>query len=259
MGLLHPFRDHRRKELGEQPFPAAWSQIIDRDVPYCRCLHPDERERLEALIAVFIGEKRFEGCAGMVVTDEVKVMIAAQACLLLLNLPHPYYEKVVRIFVYPGGFTHEQEEPGPAGTVAVTRQAVSGLASGAGVVELSWPDAELGAQRPGDGMNVVFHEFAHQLDQLDGAMDGAPVLDNRAMYRDWARVLGSEYKRLREEVAAGAPSLISAYGATQPAEFFAVVTELFFERPLELRQEHSALYEEFRQYYRQDPAARLLE
>ena len=260
MGMLHPFRDRHRKELGKEPFPPEWSQVVERNVPYCRCLHPDERRRLEDLIKVFISEKHFEGCAGLTITDEIKVTVAAQACLLLLNLHHDYYAKLVSILVYPESFDFEQEERGPAaGTVSVTNRPVMGLSSSTGAIVLSWPDTIRGGQSPDDGMNVVFHEFAHQLDQLDGTMDGAPALENRSMYRDWAQVLGSEYRRLQEEVVTGTPSLIGDYGATRPAEFFAVVTELFFEKPIELQQEHSALYEEFRQYYHQDPAARLRE
>jgi Mlc titration factor MtfA (ptsG expression regulator) len=249
MSLFHPFRDHHRRELAKQPFPGAWAKIIDRNVGCCRCLHPDERKRLEELIKVFISEKSFEGCAGLIITDEIRVTIAAQACLLLLNIHHDYYEKLVSILVYPESFNFEQEERGLADTVSVTNMPVSGLSSSTGAVVLSWPDTERGAQNPADGYNVVLHEFAHQLDQLDGAMNGSPVLDSATMYRDWAQVLGAEYKRLQDEVETGTPSMISDYGATKPAEFFAVVTELFFEKPAELRQQHPDLYEEFRQYY----------
>jgi MtfA peptidase len=259
MGLLHPFRDHHREELAKKPFPPAWAQIMDKHVPCCRCLHPDERKRLEELVKVFISEKHFEGCAGLIITDEIRVTIAAQACLLLLNIHHDYYEKLVSILVYPESFNFEQEERGLAGTVSVTNMPVSGLSSSTGAVVLSWPDTTQGAQNPEDGYNVVFHEFAHQLDQLDGAMNGSPVLDRDVMYRDWAQVLGSEYKRLQDEVETGAPSMISDYGATKPAEFFAVVTELFFEKPSELQREHPALYEEFSKYYHQDPAERVKE
>jgi hypothetical protein len=254
--MFHPFRDHRRQELVQQPFPDDWSQIIDRNVSCCRCLHPDERKRLEDLIKVFISEKHFEGCAGMAVTDEIKVTVAAQACLLLLNLHHDYYGRLSSIIVRPESFDYEQEERAETGFVTVTNLPVSGLSSSSGAVVLSWPDTIRGAKNSDDGMNVVFHEFAHQLDLLDDAMNGAPVLERASMYREWAQVLGSEYQRLQLEVATGTPSLISAYGATKPAEFFAVVTELFFEKPVELQREHLALYEEFRQYYRQDPAAR---
>lgn len=258
--MWRPIRDHQRKELEQQPFPQAWTDILERDVPYCRHLHPDERQRLENLIKVFIHEKNFEGCGGLVLTDEIKVTIAAQACMLLLNLHHDYYRRLVSILVYPDGFNLEQEERGEAyGTVSKTSLPVMGISSGMGVVALSWPDTLQGGRNPEDGSNVVFHEFAHQLDQLDGVMDGAPPLENGTMYRDWARVLGREYDALQRDVARGRSGLIRAYGATRPAEFFAVVTELFFEKPIRLKQEHPELYDEFRQYYRQDPSARLRE
>lgn len=256
VSFLHPFRDVHRRELTRQSFPAAWEQIIERNVPFCWCLHLDERRQLEDLIKVFIAEKHFEGCGGLEITDEIKVTVAAQACLLLLNLHHNYYERLVSILVYPEGFQHTQEQRGVAGTVDVVEQPVLGLSSSAGVVVLSWPDVVSGARQPHDGVNVVFHEFAHQLDQLDGVTDGAPDLESPAVYREWARVLGAEFQRLQAEVEADTPSLISSYGATQPAEFFAVVTELFFERPLDLQREHPDLYDEFKNYFHQDPAAR---
>ena len=257
MGLFHPFRDQRRKELAGQSLPPKWSAILERNVPYCRALHPDERKRLDELIQIFLAEKHFEGCGGLEVTDEMRVTIAAQACLLLLNLHHDYFERLSSVLVYPESFAFDQEERSARlGTLTVARVPVSGLSSSGGAVALSWPDALAGARLTGDGSNVVLHEFAHQLDQLDGAMDGAPDLDTAAQYREWARVLGAEYARLQGESALGIPSLISPYAATKPAEFFAVVTELFFERPRELKAQHPELYEEFRQYYRQDPAAR---
>lgn len=258
MGFFHPIRDYRRRALGRAPFPSAWSQIIDQQVPCCSYLSQEEKERLQKLVKVFVAEKHFEGCRGLIITEEMKVIIAAQACLLLLNLRHNYYEQLVSILVYPESFKFEQEERGPlAGTVTLTEMPVSGLSSSHGVVVLSWPDTAAGARRPDDGRNVVFHEFAHQLDQMEGTMNGAPLLDSAALYREWAQVLGAEYKRLQDDVETHAPTLISGYGATKPAEFFAVVTELFFERPLELQQQHPALYDEFKRYYRQDTAARL--
>ena len=258
MSFLHPFRDHRRRELTARPFPPEWAEIIARNVPQCRGFEDEERRRLEDLIKVFIAEKHFEGCGGLAITDEIKVTIAAQACILLLNLHHNYYDRLVSIVVYPDSFVFEQDEADVAGTVSSTRNAALGLSSTMGAVVLSWADTLKGARNPGDGYNVVFHEFAHQLDQLDGVMNGAPVLEGEAMYREWARVLGAEYERLQAEVETGASTLISAYGATKPAEFFAVVTELFFEKPVELRQEYPELYEEFRLYFGQDPAARRL-
>lgn len=257
MSFLHPFRDHRRRELAARPFPPEWRAILARNVPYAQGFDAVERTRLEDMIKVFIAEKHFEGCAGMVITDEVKITIAAQACILLLNLHHNYYERLVSIVVYRDSFVFEQDEAGLGGTVTSTRSAALGLCSSTGAVALSWSDTLDGGGNPADGCNVVFHEFAHQLDQLDGSIDGAPPLESGAAYRNWARVLSAEFSRLQAAVESDAPSLISDYGATKPAEFFAVVTELFFERPVELRRDYPELYEEFRLYFGQDPAERV--
>lgn len=256
MDVFHPFRDRKRRALAEQPFPDAWSEIMARDVPYLRTLAPDERRRLEALIQVFIGEKNFEGCGGLAVTDEMRVTVAAQACLLLLNLPDPYYDRLSSVLIYPAGFSYDREARSESGVVTAEQVPVCGLSSTGGAIALSWPDALSGSRASGDGSNVILHEFAHQLDQLDDAMDGTPALGSAAQYREWARVLSAEYDRLRRQTALGIPDLISPYAATQPAEFFAVVTELFFERPRELLAFHPALYGELSHYYRQDPAAR---
>lgn len=257
MSIFHPLRNRRRKALDLLPFPRAWSAIIEKNVPYCLALHPDELRHLEGLIKVFVSEKHFEGCSGFIITDEVKVTVAAQACLLLLNLTHNYYDQLVSILIYPASFNFKQEQRHAIGTVSESELPASGLSSSVGVVVLSWPDAIDGSLNPGDGINVVLHEFAHQLDQLDGRMNGAPLLKSAAMYREWCKVLSAEYAQLREDVAGQRNSLIRAYGATQPAEFFAVVTEIFFEQPIQLQHEHPELYEEFKAYYCQDPAARV--
>ena len=254
--MLHVLRDRRRRRLIQAPFPEAWVAWIDRNVQIVRGLAPEERAHLQDLVKVFVAEKHFEGCGGLAITDEMKVTIAAQACLLLLNLRHDFYSRLVAILVYPEGFRFEQTAAGPGGTVLQTQVPVMGLSSTRGVVVLSWPDVQGGGRHSGDGNNVVLHEFAHQLDQLDGAMDGAPALDTAGHYREWAQVLGREYSRLQDSLAAGKGSIIGPYAATKPVEFFAVVTELFFERPRELRAQHPELYEEFRRYYRQDPAGR---
>lgn len=257
MDVFHPLRNRRRKKIVAEPFPSTWAEIIDANVPYCRMLRTSEKHRLWDLIKVFIAEKNFEGCNGLVVTEEMKLIIAAQACLLLINLKHNYFEKLVSILIYPAAFEFEREDWSETGLVSVERIPVSGLSTDIGSIALSWPDTADGARLPDDGVNVVLHEFAHQLDLLDNAMDGAPILNSRALYGTWAKVLGAEFERLRSDVAQGIPSLISSYGATKPAEFFAVVTELFFERPHELRRQHPALYDEFKKYYGQDPATRL--
>ncbi len=259
MSLFHPIRNAKRRKLIKAPFSFDWVKIIDQNVPYCQRLNSEERRELWKLVAVFIHEKHFEGCMGLAITNEIKLIISAQACLLLLNLKHDFYEKLRTILVYPAGFEFNKESYATNGIVSEEIMPVAGVSYSLGIIALSWSDTTHGAKRADDGTNVVLHEFAHQLDLLDNAMNGAPVLSERSMYPDWARVLGAEFEALGKAVAQGMPTVINPYGATNPAEFFAVVTELFFEKPLELKGAHPALYEEFRQYYGQDPATRFSE
>ncbi|HSI59749.1 MAG TPA: M90 family metallopeptidase [Ideonella sp.] len=246
----------RRERLRSQPFPSAWREILKRRVPYFRRLPADLQLQLKQHIQVFLAEKPFIGCQGQVVTDEVRVTIAAQACLLLLNRPrgeHDYYPNLRQILVYPGAFVVDRVQPMGGGVLRDERQALSGESWTQGQVILSWHDALEGAAVADDGRNVVIHEFAHQLDQETGHANGAPVLARRAEYRRWSQVLGAEFARLQQQAARGETSLISAYGATNPAEFFAVVSEVFFEQPERLAWEHPALYQAFSDYYRIDP------
>ncbi len=245
----------RRERLRQRPVPPRWRAWLERRFAlYARLPEADRRE-LEALIQVFTAEKRFEGCNGLTVTEEMKVLIAAQACLLLLHRDTDVYPGLITILVYPSAFVARERESLGAGAVVEGEVPLLGQAWQEGVVILSWDDALAGAHDPRDGRNVVLHEFAHQLDQEDGVADGAPVLPRRSMYVAWARILGEEYATLRRNVAHGRPDVLRAYGAENPAEFFAVATEAFFDRPRALRSRHPGLYAELRGFYRQDPAA----
>ena len=247
--------ERRRNRLRGQPFPAAWREIIDRRVPYVRRLPPELRSQLEKHVLVFLAEKPFLGCAGLEVTDEVRITIAAQACLLILNRRSDYFQNLRQILVYPGAFVVERLRPEPSGVLQEERQALSGESWTQGQVVISWEDALEGAAIVDDGRNVVIHEFAHQLDQQKGYANGAPWLGRRDRYPQWSRVMSEEFARLQMAVMARQPSLISPYGATNPAEFFAVVSEVFFERPREMAAMHPALYAELRTLYRCDPAS----
>jgi hypothetical protein len=248
----------RRKRLRERSFPPAWRAILDQRLPYYRCLPPADRKELEGHIQVFLAEKYFEGCAGLAITDEVRVLIAAQACILLLHRDTNYYPGLRTILVYPESYVAHDRAVGPAGVVTegpVWRRGESWNTPGAGgPVVLSWRDVQAGAADVHDGHNVVFHEFAHQLDGESGAVEGAPALERRSQFIAWARVLGGEYQSLLIDLRNNRPTLISAYGATNPAEFFAVATENFFERPAELKARHPELYDQLAMFYRQDPA-----
>ncbi len=247
----------RRPRLQKRALPPEWLAIIERNVPYVRLLSAQERAQLAGDIRVFLAEKRFEGCAGLEITDEIRLTIAAQACLLLLNRQTDYYPTLRTILVYPSAYFAHTAYRQPDGTVIEGPQHRSGESWLRGAVVLSWDDARRGAADPFDGHNLVLHEFAHQLDGESGANEGAPALGDRPRYAAWARVLGREYRQLIDDLEGRLPTVIDGYGATTPAEFFAVVTESFFERPLALRRRHPELYEQLRAFYHQDPAARL--
>ncbi len=242
--------ERRRARLWSRPFPAQWRRILRRRVPIVARLPLELQLRLKRLIQVFIAEKPFLGCQGQKITDEVRVTIAAQACLLLLGQARAdCYPRLRQVLVYPGSFIADRERPLGAGVVQAQRQTMSGESWTNGQVVLSWQDVVAGAADPDDGRNVTLHEFAHQIDQDSGAADGRPWRADRATRRRWAMVMEQALDRLRSE-----PSmLIDSYGASDPAEFFAVVTEVFFERPVELAAEAPEVYAELAALYRVNP------
>jgi Mlc titration factor MtfA (ptsG expression regulator) len=248
------FKRRRRERLRAAPFPPEWDAILRKNVPLYDRLGEADRRELQGHIQVFLAEKHFEGCGGLALTDEIKVTIAAQACLLLLHRQTDYYRRLITILVYPSAYLAKSVEPIGGGFVLEGEQGRLGEAWADGVVVLSWDDVRAGASDIKDGHNVVLHEFAHQLDQEDGVADGAPILDRRSRYVAWARVLGAEYEQLRQSGREGRKSVLDRYGATNPAEFFAVATECFFEKPVQMRKKHPELYEELKEYYHQDPA-----
>jgi Mlc titration factor MtfA (ptsG expression regulator) len=250
------WRRRRRARIRATPVPPAWREVVARNVPFFRRLLPDDQEELLGHVQVFLAEKTFEGCDGLEVTDEVRVTIAAQACVLLLHQEDPDdFADVRTVLVYPHAYQVPGLEQQPDGTVIEGAGVRLGEAWTRGEVVLSWDDVKGGAADVRDGHNVVLHEFAHKLDQEDGAADGAPVLPVRSRYVAWARALGGAYRELRETVAHHHRDVLDAYGATNPAEFFAVATECFFEKGAQLQKKHPALYEQLRGYYRQDPAS----
>lgn len=248
------FRNRRRRRLRATPLPKAWWAIIDRNVPLVRRLSEADREQLGGIVQVLLYEKTFEGCAGLEITNEIRLTIAAQAAILLLNREHGYYRTLRTILVYPSAYIAHQQQALPDGTVAEGPQVRLGESWHGGAVVLAWDNVRSAAWNHDDGRNVTLHEFAHQLDGEATGMDGAPDLPSRARYRDWARVLGREYQTLIEKVHRGHHTLLDAYGTTNPPEFFAVATELFFEKPNAMRREYPELYRELAAFYQQDPA-----
>lgn len=249
------FRRRRRAAIKRRPFPPEWRAFLEKNVPYLAILPPADRGELIGHTQVLLAEKHFEGCGGLVLTDEVRVTIAAQAAMLLLHRPTDYYPQLVSILVYPSTYLVPGGRQGPAGLVDDAPQARLGESWARDVVVLAWDSVLSGAADIHDGHNVVLHEFAHQLDQESSGGQGAPALPRRSMYLAWARVLGHDYAELVKETALHHRELIDQYGATNPAEFFAVVTETFFEKPRQLRAKHPELYAQLQLFYQQDPAA----
>jgi Mlc titration factor MtfA (ptsG expression regulator) len=246
----------RRRRLQARPFPAAWKSVITRNVPVFRRLPAKDQAELCEHIQVFLAEKYFEGCGGLEITDEIRVTIAAQACLLLLHRKTDYYPRLVTILVYPSAYiTHEHRylgndiwEEGPDGLLGHTAPRMGSLV-------LAWDEAKRGAADPADGTNLILHEFAHQLDFEDFEADGAPLLASHGEYRSWARIMRREFEKLQVAEEEDKPTVLDTYGSTNPAEFFAVATEAFFERPAALRAKHPELYGELAHFFHQNPAA----
>jgi len=250
---------HRRKhrqQLLEQSLPAKWLAIVERNVPYYRTLDPGEQQQLHGLIQIFLDEKRFEGCGGLEIGDEIRVTIAAQACMLLLNRDSEMYSTLRTVLVYPHAYVSREPIRLPDGTVSEVGQVRLGQSWDRGSMVLSWDDVQSGASDIHDGHNVVFHEFAHQLDHESDRGPGAPRLARRSMYLAWARVLGHEYTALLDDIEHHRKTFLDQYGATNAAEFFAVVTECFFEKPQQLRARHPELYEQLQLFFQQNPADR---
>jgi MtfA peptidase len=250
----------RRRNLRGQTIPSAWRSTLTRSLSLFRRLPPEDQTELLRHIQVFLAEKRFEGCGGLELTDEIRLTISAQACILLLHRETDYYPQLSTILVYPSSYIvpGERHLEGPIweeGDQTLLGHATDRLGS----IVLAWDAAQKGAANSSDGRNLVLHEFAHQLDFEDYATDGAPALATRAEYATWAQVMRREFIALQTADEAGSPTVLDTYGATNSAEFFAVATEAFFERPRELRARHPELYGALGQYFRQDPARHFVE
>lgn len=258
--MFNWFTKRRRKKLNEAPFPTSWEDIIRRNVAHYRMLEDDERSHLQALIQVFIAEKHWEGAGGLELTDEIRVTISAHACLLLLGLLHNYYRNVESIIVYPSTVIPPRRKPGffeNTITPVELESPIIGQAFLRGPVIIIWDAALRGGRHPEFGHNVIYHEFAHKMDMLDGAADGTPPLRDRAEYRDWVQVCSREYLRLKNDTMKGRKTFLDAYGATNEAEFFAVATEQFFDQPRIMIEHAPELYRVLKEYYRQDPFGRI--
>ncbi len=241
-GLL---RSWKRRQFARRPLPEHWVPILDKRVPFFASLAPPIRERLLTRFKIFVWEKHWIEAGGMEIDDEVRVVIAAAAVRLALHLRQGVYDRLTEIVVYPSHYKHPDDDD---------NSVVFGEAHAWGTVVLSWDAVVGGLANPKDGHDTATHEFAHVLDRRTGRFDGTPELHARADYRPWALVLSHHFDRLRAG-RAKQRRMMRRYGATNEAEFFAVATESFFEKPECMLESAPDLYKLLKRYYRFDPAS----
>lgn len=245
------YRNWRRRRELERPFPEAWRDVLKERVALFNRLPGHLQRAVEQRVQLFLSEKEFYGCDGFDVDDTVRLTIAGHACLLILARPYGDYDEVSSILVYPSAY--QVMEPTQQGMVVdMTHQVRAGEASSIGRVVLSWEDCEKGALSPDSHHNVILHEFAHQLDYLDGSADGAPPLSG-AQAEHWQRVMSEAYTHLQQSLSYRQTSWLDPYGATEPAEFFAVLTETFYQQPDHLFEKQPQVYETLCGFYRINP------
>lgn len=247
-------KKRRRQRILAQPSPDSWPELLERFFAPYALLSEEEQARLGDDMRIFIAEKEWEGCGGLEVSEEMRVTVAAHACRLVLGLSIDYFRQVQTILLYPAGYQAPEQVPLGDGVVLEGRSERLGEAHYRGPVILSWQEVEEAACNPGRGENLVYHEFAHQIDMLNGAIDGVPPLEDEELARRWLRVMPAELDRLRRDAAAGRPTLLDTYGAKDESEFFAVTTECFFDCPALLFERHPQLYRLWQEFFRQDPA-----
>lgn len=238
----------QRHLLGEE----QWRRVV-AELPFLHGLAADDLARLRELVTLFLHEKQMNGAGGLALNDEMRVVIAAQACLPVLNLGLDYYDGWVEVIVYPDEFVPEYEHVDEDGLVHLVREPRSGEAWSDGPVILSWHDAGRGVDV--DGYNVVIHEFAHKLDMLNGDANGFPPLHSGMSREAWSGAFSAAYEDFCARVDAQEETLLDPYASETPGEFFAVISEAFFETPLAIKEAYPAVYEQLVLFYRQDPAA----
>jgi len=244
---------YRLQRAIRQPFPANYSRILRRNIPAYAGMPAHLQLQLKRLIKQFLHQKKFIGCDDFRMNDEVRVTIAGKACMLLLNRPASVFPDLKLVLVYPSAFIAPRTELGMGGIVTHANQTLSGESWSDGRVILAWDHVQPKGDDVVDGHNVVLHEFAHQLDSETGPTNGAPRLMSKARYQRWSAVMMREYQKLQQAAGYHMDSVLDYYGATSPAEFFAVATEAFYEKSWEMAEFHPELFAELREYYRVDP------
>jgi hypothetical protein len=248
------FKRRRREKIRGNVFPEIWEFFLRRNMRYYELLPPEDQHALRRDALVILDEKNFEGCGGLKLTDEIKVTIAGHASALLLHRAHDYYPRLDSILVYPQAFIAETTKPGPGSLMLHTEEVRAGEAWQRGVVIVSWNDVQFSSRGERPGYNVIYHEFAHQLDMENGDSDGVPVIGDSRLQEAWLEIFQDEYDQLVDDIDHDRITLLGEYASTSPSEFFAVATECFFESSIELRRRHPDLYEVMKRFYQQDPA-----
>ena len=247
-------RRRQRADLRGAALAPSLLQILEQEVPLYRRMPEELQAELCGLINIFLADKAFIGGDGLVVTDEMRVVIAGNACVLLLSGHQDFFDGFRAILVYPDTYVAQHVEADGA-VVTEGLSARAGESWHGGEVVLSWTDVRRGLEHPDDGNNVVLHEFAHKLDEQNGIVNGMPNLRQPEHYESWTRVLTQEFAGLVARVNKQANSVLDEYGATSPPEFFAVATEAFFERGTLMREKLPGLYSELQKLYQVDPAS----
>jgi Mlc titration factor MtfA (ptsG expression regulator) len=252
--LCYPFFvKWQRDRLMAQQFPKSWLSIVESNLFIYNSLDSGQQKELQGYVQVFLKEKQFIGCLGLQITEEIKVTIAAIACLLLFGDRKTYFPNLRSILVYPHAYIVNEMVMSDRYVVEERRVARLGESWTRDQLVLSWEQVQQDIRNWQDGHNVVLHEFAHQLDQEDGQAEGVPILPRALDYEVWKQVMSAEYLQLCDRVENGKKTVLDSYGVTNPAEFFAVATETFFEKPNQLSQKHEALYGILQRFYRIDP------
>jgi len=246
-------RSRRRAKFLVSPMPSKWRSFLDANLPLFKRLPDELKIQVEGHAQVLLDEVVFEGHNGLEMNDEIRVIIAGQASFLLLNQKGFFPDTLKSVIVYPGAYKARTVQPGVGGLYTESEQTVLGQSWDVGVVVLAWDNTLYSTANPNDGHNLVLHEFAHQLDQASGAADGAPVFRRRNRHSEWRRAMSKTYRNFLEDTDKGRKTVMDDYGATNPAEFFAVATETFFEKPRQLKKRRPDLYGELCKYYRTDP------
>lgn len=236
-----------------KPFPKSWQRILENEVPYYQKLPPHYRDILKQRMMIFLNEKLFEVCGGLQITERVKVIISAYACVLLLEEESDYYPDLQSILVYPDDYVAPLNEEDEAGVITTGSEARKGESWTMGSIILSWNDLEENIYNDKDNQNLIFHEFSHQLDQHYGLTAGITAKGKVTQRNEWNNIIASSLKDLRRKVKRKEASILDEYGATEPAEFFSVATEAFFEDSKRFSIEYTQLYKLLERFYRVSP------